>query len=113
MDALGLVALVAHLDRVRTQSYSRTTSMSDTQIVHMGQIANEDGHFRDVMREFPYEKLWELLNAPQPINDATFEYVINWCRPRIVKDHIFVEAVLDRGCLKHASKSSARLKKVA
>ena len=110
MDALGLVALVAHLDRVRTQSSSRTTSMSDTQIVHTGRIANEDGHFRDVMREFPYEKLWELLNDPQPIDDATFEYVINWCRPRIVKDHTFVEAVLDSRLLETRSEVFRKVK---
>lgn len=69
--------------------------MNDIRIEYGGRIVNGGGCFRDVMREFPYEKLWELLNDPKPIDYATLEYVINWCRPRVAKGHAFVEAVLD------------------
>ena len=77
--------------------------MSDIRVEYIGQIVNGGSHFRDVMRGFPYEKLWGLLNAPRSIDYATLECVINWCRPRAAKGHTFVEAVLDSKLLETRS----------
>jgi hypothetical protein len=84
--------------------------MNDIRIEYGGRIVNGNGCFRDVMREFPYEKLWELLNDPRPVDYATLEYVINWCRPRVAKGHTFVEAVLDSRLLDTRSEVFRKVK---
>jgi len=35
--------------------------------------------FDKVLEYFPYEKIWELLNNPRPIDDTTFYYLKRWC----------------------------------
>ena len=77
--------------------------MNDIRIEYSGRIVTGNGRFRDVMNAFPYETLWELLNDPKPIDDTTFEYIVNWCRPRVAQGHTFVEAVLDSKLLETRS----------
>ena len=69
--------------------------MNDIRIEYGGRIVNGNGCFRDVMREFPYETLWELLNDPRPIDYATLEYVVNWCRPRAIKGRTFADVAVE------------------
>jgi len=113
VDALGLVALVVDLDCVLTQPSDQAAPMNDIQIEYSGRIVNGGGRFRDRMREFPYEKLWELLNAPRPIDYPTLEYVVNWCRPRIVKGTTFAEAALDSRLLRTKSEVFRKVKEGA
>ena len=84
--------------------------MYDARIEYSGRIVTGNDCFRDVMNAFPYETLWELLNDPKPIDDTTFEYIVNWCRPRIAKGHTFVEAVLDSKLLETRSEVFRKVK---
>ena len=107
MDALGLVALVAHLYRPHPTT---TCPCTTPELSYNGQIVAGNGCFRDVMNAFPYETLWELLNDPKPIDDTTFEYIVNWCRPRVAKGYTFVEAVLDSKLLETRSEVFRKVK---
>ena len=49
------------------------------------------------MTAFPFDNLWELLNNPRAIDGQTFEHVVNWCRPRVLKGTSFAEAVIESG----------------
>jgi tyrosyl-tRNA synthetase len=59
--------------------------------------------FADVMREFPFDDLWELLNNPHSIDAKTLEYVVSWCRPRIPSGILsfdsFADVVIKSGLL--------------
>lgn len=66
--------------------------------------------FLDVMKAFPYEKLWKLLNDPKPIDNATLKYVIRWCRPKTISGTTFVEAVLDTNLLETRSDVLRKIK---
>lgn len=99
LDTLGLVAMVAHLDRVLAQSSSHAIPMTNPRIQH----PKGNGCFLDVMKAFPYERLWELLNDPKPIDHVILEYVINWCRPATATGTTFIKAVLDTKLLETRS----------
>jgi hypothetical protein len=47
--------------------------------------------FADIMREFPAEKLWDLLMNPKDIDDRLFLYVIGWCCPKLTNARTFFE----------------------
>jgi tyrosyl-tRNA synthetase len=51
--------------------------------------------FADVMIAFPFDDLWELLNKPRAIDARTFEYVVNWCRPRVPSGVLCFDAFAD------------------
>lgn len=84
--------------------------MNDMQIEHNDRIVKKEGHFRDVMKELPYEKLWELLNDPKPIDNTTLEYVVNWCRPRVIQGRTFADAILDSNLLETRSEVFRKVK---
>ncbi len=84
--------------------------MNGIRTEYSGRLSNEDGHFRDIMDAFPYEKLWELLNDPKPIDAATLECVVNWCRPRVIQGHTFADAALDSTLLKTRSEVFRKVK---
>lgn len=85
--------MVVDLDRMSTWSFGRAPSMN-------GPPTHD---FLGVMETFPYGKLWELLNAPRPIDNTSLEYVIWWCRPKATSGTTFVEAVLDSNLLETRS----------
>jgi len=87
--------------------------MNDIRIEYSGRIVKGEGHFRDVMKEFPYEKLWEILNDPKPIDEATMECVVNWCRPRAMKGRTFADAAVEAGTLKTRSEVYRKVKEGA
>lgn len=67
--------------------------------------------FQDVMDTFPFSDLWTLLNNPQPIDEVTFQCVINWCRPKRVQTEIFVwEACIESGLLNSKSEVNRKIK---
>ena len=85
--------MVVDLDRISSQSPRRASPMNEP----------PTNSFLNVMEAFPYEELWELLNDPRPIDNATLEHVIRWCRPKTIGGATFVEAVLDSNLLETRS----------
>jgi len=87
--------------------------MNGHRIEYSGRIVKGSGTFHDVMMEFPYERLCELLNDPEPIDEATMAYVVNWCRPKPIQGRTFADAAVEAGTLKTRSEVYRKVKEGA